>query len=354
MKILYAIQGTGNGHLSRAHEIVPILRQFAQVDILVSGNQSQIKAQFHIDYQRTGLTFLSGKKGGISIVKSLKNTHPIDFIKEIKSFPIAQYDLVLSDFEPVSAWSALVNNVPCIELSHQAGVIHQRAPKPDKNMAFGRYVLHHYVPTKTKYGFHFEAYEDKVFTPVIRREIRQATPADNGHYTVYLPGYHDDVLIHFLRQFPVKWEVFSKFATYAYRVDDVFIKPISQDHFQNSLISCTGVLAGAGFELPAEAMFLGKKVLVIPMKGHYEQACNALGAQKVGAMTIPELDLLHHRQINYWLTQANPAALPYHDETKLILERILTDFQSRGKQSYIVDEAFESFKEKLGILRYLL
>lgn len=353
MKILYAIQGTGNGHLSRAHEIVPILKQFAQVDVLVSGNQSQIKAQFQIDYQRTGLTFLSGKKGGISIVKSLKNTHPIDFIKEIKAFPISQYDLVLSDFEPVSAWSALVNGVPCIELSHQAGVIHYEAPKPDKNMAFGRYVLHHYVPTKTKYGFHFEAYEDRVFTPVIRREIRQATPSVNGHYTVYLPGYHDDVLIHFLRQFQVKWEVFSKFTTYPYRVDNVFIKPISQDHFHDSLISCTGVLAGAGFELPAEAMFLGKKVMVIPMKGHYEQLCNALCAQKVGAMTIPELNLLYHRQINNWLAQKSPIPVFYKDETALILERIIVDFQTRGKQAYLGENTFDTFKEKLSLFRYL-
>jgi predicted glycosyltransferase len=41
MKVLYAIQGTGNGHLSRAEDIVPQLRKRCQVDILVSGTQSQ-------------------------------------------------------------------------------------------------------------------------------------------------------------------------------------------------------------------------------------------------------------------------------------------------------------------------
>jgi len=53
--------------------------------------------------------------------------------------------------------------------------------------------------------------------------------------------------MHFLRQFPVTWEVFSKHANYAYRVDNVFIEPISQQRFQESLLSSTGVLAGAGF-----------------------------------------------------------------------------------------------------------
>ena len=34
MKILYAIQGTGNGHVSRAREIIPVLMKKGQVDIL--------------------------------------------------------------------------------------------------------------------------------------------------------------------------------------------------------------------------------------------------------------------------------------------------------------------------------
>ena len=74
MRVLYAIQGTGNGHLSRAHEIVPLLKKYVDVDTLISGNQAQINADFDIDFQRTGLTFLSGKNGDISIWKSLKNS----------------------------------------------------------------------------------------------------------------------------------------------------------------------------------------------------------------------------------------------------------------------------------------
>jgi len=62
MKILYAIQGTGNGHLSRAHEVVPLLQKYAQVETLISGNQAQIKADFELQYQRTGLTFFERQK----------------------------------------------------------------------------------------------------------------------------------------------------------------------------------------------------------------------------------------------------------------------------------------------------
>ena len=43
MKILYAIQGTGNGHLSRAHDILPELQKYGNVDIIISGTDSERK-----------------------------------------------------------------------------------------------------------------------------------------------------------------------------------------------------------------------------------------------------------------------------------------------------------------------
>jgi uncharacterized protein (TIGR00661 family) len=237
-------------------------------------------------------------------------------------------------------------------MSHQAAVVHPLAPKPDQKAAFGRYVLQHYTPARQKYGFHFKSYDERVFTPVIRKEIRRATPSDLGHYTVYLPGYHDDVLMHFLRQFDVQWQVFSKHATYSYRVDNVFFEPISQKRFQESLLSATGVLCGAGFELPSEALFLGKKTLVIPMKGHYEQTCNALGAAEVGATTIAALDLIYHRQINYWLGQEKQAPLLYADQTEQMLIDVLARFEKEGKVGYQPSESFDTWKQKLGLLRY--
>ncbi|NDB36263.1 MAG: glycosyl transferase, partial [Flavobacteriia bacterium] len=41
MKILYAIQGTGNGHISRAIALVPEFQKLVEVDVLISGTQSQ-------------------------------------------------------------------------------------------------------------------------------------------------------------------------------------------------------------------------------------------------------------------------------------------------------------------------
>ena len=62
MKILYAIQGTGNGHVARAEEIAPLLFEYGKVDLFISGAQAEIKLPFPVKYQSKGLSFYFGKK----------------------------------------------------------------------------------------------------------------------------------------------------------------------------------------------------------------------------------------------------------------------------------------------------
>ena len=56
-------------------------------------------------------------------------------------------------------------------------------------------------------------------------------------------------------------------------IDNIIIRPVNNQDFVKSLSTCSGVICGAGFETPAEALFLKKKLLVIPMKGQFEQQC---------------------------------------------------------------------------------
>ena len=67
MKVLYAIQGTGNGHISRACEIVPILQKMADTDVFISGSNSNLKLPFPVKYESRGLCFKYGEKGNIDI-----------------------------------------------------------------------------------------------------------------------------------------------------------------------------------------------------------------------------------------------------------------------------------------------
>src|ERR1700761_5706613 len=101
MKILFAIQGTGNGHLSRARDVYPELAKYGEVDVLISGIQADVKVPFPVKYQLYGMSFIFGKKGGVDMWLTAKKLRLFQLIKDIKQLPVETYDLVINDFEPV-------------------------------------------------------------------------------------------------------------------------------------------------------------------------------------------------------------------------------------------------------------
>jgi uncharacterized protein (TIGR00661 family) len=210
MKILYAIQGTGNGHLSVALKVLPQLMKQGKAEIIISGTEADLQPPYKVKYRLQGLCFVFGKKGGIDYLETYKKANLKRLFKEIKNLSVKEYDLVFSDFEPVSALACHPKNKPCIGFSHQAAVVNKAAPKPKKTDFIGQAVLNYYAPVSVKYGFHFVPYNKNIFTPVIRSEIRNANVTNEGHYTVYLPAY-DDKHIHKLLSYflEYKWEVFS-------------------------------------------------------------------------------------------------------------------------------------------------
>lgn len=325
MKVLYAIQGTGNGHVSRANEIIPLLQKKCNLDILISGTQADVGINHLVTYRRKGFSFIFGKKGGIDLYKTFKQFQSKRFLTEIKNLPVENYDLVINDFEPISAWACKLKNVPCISMSHQYAVLHHSSPKPAKADPFAWMVLRYYAPCKTGVGFHFKSFAENIFTPVIRKEIRKAAITNLGHYTVYLPAYEDEKLISFFSNFKkVRWQIFSKHTNKSYVVNNCFIKPVSAPEFTTSFTSCEGILCGAGFETPAEALYMGKKLLVIPMKHQYEQHCNAAGAAELGVPVIKKLKKKYIHLVDAWITDSKILKVDYKDETNEIIDRVLS------------------------------
>lgn len=349
MKILYAIQGTGNGHLSRALEIIPLLKEYGEVDILISGNQSQVNLPFEIKYRFHGLSFVASKSGGISFFKSLLNIKFFRLIREIRKLKVGHYNLVISDYEPISAWACVIRNVKCVQLSHQAAVMHKESPKPAIKHHFGNYILNHYCPSTVKYGFHFENYAETIFSPVIRKQIRELETNDLGHYVVYLPAYHDEVLYQFLWNFSARWIVFSKYTTTKYTKDNVTFLPVDNDLFLKELATCTGVLTGAGFELPAEAMFLKKKLMVIPMENQFEQQCNAESLKQMGITVLKKLDLINYRAMYNWLKFSQAINVNYKHDVEQLIEQIVHKHAVQLNEN---DQYLESTKMNWQFFRY--
>lgn len=314
MKLLYAIQGTGNGHLSRAIDVIPELKKYGSLDLFVSGAQAEVVLPYPVKYKSKGLSFYFGKSGGINFLKTFQKNSSKDVIKEIKNFPVEKYDLVVNDFEPITAWACRRKEVKIVSLSHQAALLSKKAPRPKIVDPFGEWMLKNYAPVKKYVGFHFEEYDKNIFTPVIRQAIRQAKVKDHGHYTVYLPAYDDKKLVQrLLKLDKIKWHIFSKHTKRPYHVGRISVFPVSGADFIESVVSSSGVLCGAGFETPAEVLHMNKKLLVVPMKSQYEQHCNAAALKKLGVPVLKKVKKKSIKKIGQWLEEAKPLNLEFPD-----------------------------------------
>jgi uncharacterized protein (TIGR00661 family) len=324
MKILYGIQGTGNGHISRAIEIIPYLQKWGHTDILISGLDNDIDLPFDVKYRNKGLGYIFGSNGGIDFMNTYLKNKLKRFYNEIKELPVEEYDLVISDFEPVTAWACYIKNKPCIGLSNQVVVMAVNTPQPKKVDPIGKLILKNYCPVTTGYGFHYRKYNEDIFTPILRKEVRDLTITTEDFYLVYLPSYNDRKIIKTLnRHIHTNWRVFSKHAKKSYKVDNVEVMPINKEKFLFNMASCSGILCNAGFTTTSEALFLKKKLIVIPMKGQFEQKCNAMALRQMGVPVLKSLKPRHHSKIAAWLSDDLSVDIDFPDETEYIIDMIV-------------------------------
>lgn len=328
MKILYAIQGTGNGHVSRAREIIPHLKKYGDLDLLVSGTQAEVGLDDEVKYQFHGFGFVFGEKGGVDFLKTWEQFNTAQFLSDVKKLPVKDYDLVINDFEPVCAWACKLKGKKNVALSHQSAFVSDKTPQL-KGFHWGKIIMNNYAPTNAHVAFHFERYDDFINTPVIRSEIRNLKAENLGHYTVYLPAYSDEFILNQVKKFSnIKWQIFSKHSNDSYSKDNAEITPINNQKFQKSLASCEGFLTGGGFEGPAEALFLKKKVLAVPMKNQYEQQCNALAMENMGVPVIWN-EREFAQKLQNWVQDDKIIEVNFPDETAQVIERLVNTYGNK-------------------------
>jgi len=327
MKVLYAIQGTGNGHISRANEIIPILERRVNLDVLVSGKNSTLKLNYPVKYNFKGISFTFGKKGGIDFWKSLVNLKPIQFIRDVRSLNVNDYDLIISDFEPISAWACKLYGKECVGLSNQFAMISPETPKLSNFNFLHRLFLKYFCPVSIGYGIHYQSLGKKIFSPIIKKRLLKIRPEKLSHYTVYLPSYSVKKITQKLKGIKnMNFHVFTKEVSRSKTDRNFIFKPISQNLFIKSISTCEGVICNAGFETTSEAIYLKKKLLVIPMKNQFEQKYNAFCLKKMGYKTIKKLD---SKKISKWIKSGNQILVDFDQETRDIVDRILIDYIKR-------------------------
>lgn len=324
MKIFYAVQATGNGHISRAMELLPHLQQYGEVDILLSGANSTLELDAAVKYRSRGLSLFYNCNGGLNYSKIFRQLSVPRIRKEIRELPVEKYDLILNDFDCLTSLACARKKIPSINFGHQASFMSAKTPRPSRVSKTGEWILRNYARATHYVGLHFQQYDSFILTPVIKKAIFETNPVDKGHITVYLPSYCKPELLQYFG--PIKdhrFEIFSWQTEKPEQHGHITFLPVSNKGFNQSMITCHAMICGAGFETPAEALHLGKKIMVMPIKGQYEQCCNAAALERLGVKTFVELDEHFAEKFNRWINSSQPVHVRYTMDTASIVEHVM-------------------------------
>jgi UDP-N-acetylglucosamine:LPS N-acetylglucosamine transferase len=129
----------------------------------------------------------------------------------------------------------------------------------------------------------------------------------------------------------INWQVFSKNSKKDIQIKNTKITPINTELFLKSMASAEGVLCNAGFGTASEALFLKKKLLVIPMKKQLEQAYNAAMLEEMGVSVIKKLNNKNIPKIKKWLDEDTIVTIDYPDNTEEIVSLIVTNHAGNKK-----------------------
>ena len=299
-KIIYAVAGEGFGHSSRSHLIG---QRFIDAghDVMFVGSQKsllylkqyfgpRVKEVFGLSFAFEGQRIDKSETLKRNLLKLPEANRLNDELFKQHFEPFGP-ELVISDFEPFSAWWAWRKNVPFISIDHEHMLTLCKLDHPAKNW-FSRLTASvvtecHYIGAVTYIILNFFEAPLRIDSaivapPIVRPVVSELNGTTGEHILLYsTTGTDQDQLLDLLQKFTAQ-----KFYIYGFNEDaeykNCIFKKRSTEGFLADLAEARGVIASAGFSLISECLYLKKKMLLLPLAGQYEQIINAHYIQKLG------------------------------------------------------------------------
>lgn len=321
MKILYGIQLNGNGHITRSIELINKLKSVGyDVDIFSSGSNSNLELPFkhkHFD----GLSIFSNKSGSIDWRKTIKQANIVKLIKDSMQ-DVTEYDLVISDFEPISAWSAKRCGVKSLGIANQYSLISNKTPKIKG--IFSLQFIRNFAPCDEYIALSYEKFDDFIYQPFISDYFLNSEINDKKFFLIYLPSYDLDYIMNQLSEFKKhKFRVYSN-EEHSNELKNIKVIKLNKEKFQKDLTNCSGVITASGFSTTSEALILNKKLWSIPIQSQYEQLSNSLLLQNMGVFT----DKFNSSNLSNWLENYQKVDYKWQNPMEDILLKIKNIYES--------------------------
>jgi uncharacterized protein (TIGR00661 family) len=300
MRILYGVNGEGMGHATRSRVVIDELLKRHDVRVVASGAAFRYLSQTlpRVD-EVFGPTFaitdgeIQRFATVIQNLKAIRRELPHTVREWMARVHEWRPQVVITDFEPLAAIYARSSRAPLIAVDNINMIDRCRhdeeivgAEREDFRIA--RAVTNRMVGGATEYivTTFFEPPITRPRTtlvpPIVRPEIESAVSERGDHLLVYASD--DPDLLDALRDCGVPCRVYGMRGGPAEDEVEGNIerRPRSNDGFVEDLRTSMGVIAGGGFSLLSEAVYLGKPVLAIPLRGQFEQLMNARYLERSG------------------------------------------------------------------------
>jgi len=299
VRIVYGVQSTGRGHLSRLLGLKPLFdRDGHELLVIVSGFDEPpsyfFEALRDVRCERfRGLSTVENGSGGVAkaaTMKAVARHLPALFESFHRAHGLISAftpDLIVSDFEPITGSPFVVPGTFKVGIGNEAILSHGAAVRPPKarmdrfNVNIVRKLFTSGVDVLL--GCHFYPLDDECLPPILRPEAFRVTVGDRGHLIVYhaYRGLLDPVL-EYARRHPERPIVVYGEPLPSSGVPENVRHETDGARFIEDLATCEAYVGTAGFQSICEAFFFGKKIVVQPIAGHYEQLWNAAQIERHG------------------------------------------------------------------------
>jgi len=287
MRVLYGVNGEGLGHATRSEVVIAMLLERGHdVRVVASGRAFRhLRERLPRVEEIFGPTFAMDE-GEIRRWATLRHNvvaAPRELPETVRHWISVVHDwrpdVVVTDFEPLSALYARSRLVPLVSVDnismlvrchHDDGIVGAeladfvlaRAITRAMIPTAGDYVVTTFFRPRVRWG------RTTLVPPILRPEVIDAVPSRGDHLLVYSSGDH--ALVETLRTAGMPARLYGMRG------------PRSDHGFLEDLRTARAVITGGGFSLLSEAIYLGKPVLSVPLHGQFEQVMNARYLEREG------------------------------------------------------------------------
>jgi uncharacterized protein (TIGR00661 family) len=303
MKILYGVVGEGMGHAMRSRVILEhLIAQEHDVEIIASGRAVDFLAKRFEGVKRIHGLHMIYEENRVRPMKTLWSnvlTGATGLPKNIAAYfeLIASFrpQAIISDFESWTYLYGKTHRLPVLSIDNMQ--IINRCTLPAEVIAGHQaefQLTKAFIKTKLPFCddyfittfFHPEVRKDKtrLFPPILRPEILNARRRSGEHLLVYTTGEGNSAFADALRESGQECRIYGMRRGLTEEVVEGALRyqPFSEDKFIDDLASSKAVIAGGGFTLMGEAVYLHKPMLAVPLARQFEQVLNARYLQLEG------------------------------------------------------------------------